>query len=251
MGITSYGASVIIRDFIGSNSVGNKNDGLPAMLAFIPSYGCKSSIRLLRCNLTDIHSISGAIFVSKIAGDYEMDVIVDEVRVSNCKGEISGMCAIGDSTVQIVNSLFQYNVAPPSDKFVSSTVILDGLGRQPKVENTRFENNVAYSGTPGIQAGTGDSLLISNCLFSGNKGKYGPLFAQRPVTLFKTTFENNVATSSGGAIYALDTIYVSSRTLVLRNNSAKQTGGAIYLSQASLLYTSRSSDPTHPLRLVL
>ena len=131
------------------------------------------------------------------------------------------------SRLNVTNCLFDDNFASKKGGAVYGDiyVILE-------MKNINFHNNHASSSHGGaIAVSTDVKLLVRNCTLDGNSAVSGDaLSGSRNVTLeiYKTKFNNNHATSFGGAIHLDRKVQVLLTNCTLNENSAGRSGGAIY-----------------------
>ncbi len=100
----------------------------------------------------------------------------------------------------------------------------------PFIRNCIFRGNRARFGGAIAQAGWGEPV-VENCLFEQNEAEYGGaigLFNSEPSATFTDcTFRDNTAREVGGAVYAANATFRCERCLVYRNH-ARDKGGGFY-----------------------
>ena len=93
-----------------------------------------------------------------------------------------------------------------------------------------FKNNKASSGEAVYSSG---ELSISKTTFENNTANWGgAIFASKKLTLDETTFKNNKVKSAGGALYLQGGGYIKGSSFT--ENSAGVSGGAIYCQNLKL-----------------
>ncbi|MXN92380.1 T9SS sorting signal type C domain-containing protein [Flavobacterium sp. Sd200] len=103
----------------------------------------------------------------------------------------------------------------------------------PVIKNCIFRNNVSYEWGGGMyDAGAGEPTLVINCLFSGNSGSGGAVFADvgSSIKFYNCTLANNTG-GNGGALHTYQNAAPSLYNCILWGNTVPyDTGSQIYSS---------------------
>jgi hypothetical protein len=172
----------------------------------------------------------------------------------------SGIFAQGD--IRIERSTFEggsshltaYNADPADISTRTSLVVLDStfrgatsgavfLGETDAVfERCVFEDNADVNGAGAIESETYEPLALRQCAFARNTGVVGAVTIYASATeITECTFEDNVATSVGGAVYfGVAGSQSTIRDSVFARNVADYRGGAVHWSSDDLLSISGS-----------
>lgn len=160
----------------------------------------------------------------------------------------SGAAIFGrdQSSINIANSTFIDNWTPPADAGGviyaignTSVVIVDSLFQN----NTADYGGVVYADTGTTLSISGNSMLVNNTAqYSGGAVHIGDQVAldlQDGVSL-----EGNSAAVSGGALYSFGTATTTLGQVVFTANQAGANGGAVYLDERSIATFSSAANMT-------
>jgi len=157
-------------------------------------------------------------------------------------GLISNVTAVGntasvslfgftiDDNVSIMDSVFDSNYGTPLTFFDQDTFTV-------MIENSNFTNNKAPYNSGAISFGrnNGGSFKVTKSNFISNYAlNAGAIFSTgNYLTLYSSTFYNNTADVSGGALYGGPSTTVLFSGCTITNNKA-QNGGAIYAYSSTI-----------------
>lgn len=126
------------------------------------------------------------------------------------------------SKLNVESTDFKNNSAESNGGAIYSTIAFT-------VKNSEFTNNSSEKSGGAIYVPKEAPAKITNTTFSENKAKWGGAIANySKSSIIASTFNNNIAISTGGAIYTGEGITVEKSSLV--ENKANK-GGAIYISK--------------------
>lgn len=108
-----------------------------------------------------------------------------------------------------------------------------------RISNTRFENNVAYSGRGGAIRSGNDMLISNNCIFFNNKAGTtgGAIYSSAKYTASDSIFNSNSSDDSGGALFISGDDTVVTGCTITSNKSGKNGGGIAVNSITSVVHT--------------
>lgn len=159
-------------------------------------------------------------------------IVFNHVTFSYNYSQLLGGAIFSNSAnVQVNDCIFSQNTANTGGGAIS----FHGDGPDLSIKNSSFTNNTANNNAGGAIKTEGESIDISNSVFQDNQvlngGDGGAIFTHhsannqvRAITITDSTFSSNSA-SAGGAIYL--TIATSIKGSLFENNSASSLGGAI------------------------
>lgn len=130
----------------------------------------------------------------------------------------------GNSTYGILTDTGSNTLTVENLRFTNGDAVDGGAinGYGVIVQNSRFDNNVAFDSGGAISA---YGVEISDSVFENNEALNGGAVLAQFVSVERTTFTNNSAGDSGGAIAGYAVTEVTSSTF--NGNSAFNVGGAI------------------------
>ena len=171
----------------------------------------------------------GAVFEESGAGLITVGCSVFDLNVATTGGAISGQ---DDGDVLIDTSLFSANAASASGGAIADA--LDGL--RLVVSNSRFADNTATD-DGGAVLSTSDFTDEANHYTGNEAAAGGAVFSDSTssvgFTSNESVFENNSATSSGGAIHVESTV-VGLMAATLTGNTAAVGGGVSSLGNLTI-----------------
>ena len=168
-------------------------------------------------------------------------IIQDSLIVNNSAGRIGRAISIANSILQFMgDNYIEHNVGLQSGGIDAS------MSRITFTGNTHFTNNTS-SGFGGAFSITFTNTSVQGTLsFFNNSGRQGGAVYGLSSTIdfgqyVHVTFERNVATLQGGAIYSIDSTWNMEGSLTFHNNLAT-LGGAMSLSGTSKLILNKYSE---------
>ncbi|MBW1878247.1 MAG: hypothetical protein JRJ84_07800, partial [Deltaproteobacteria bacterium] len=167
----------------------------------------------------------------------ESNVTLSAVIVQdNEGGGRGGAIKAVDSNLTLSDTEFVGNTAPTR----SGAIMFDATDGAPSVpvldvRDSLFEGNGANTDKAGaIAAGAGTSLLIADSTFKSNTARLGgAIRCHGSATIERTTFDANVASGSGGAIWTSGCALEIRDDSVFSSNSSDGEGGALSLGEGT------------------
>ena len=216
-----YSASVTINESIFyANSAGESGGDI---------YGNSSNITIDRSTFTG-SSVSGVF-------TYKVNLTVMNSNFSDSRA-ISGAAinAVRSQRLQIIACTFTNNDATnvyDDIWFGNGGALRMYLCTTVLISNSHFINNSAvYAGA--ILCHDGGSFTVTDCSFSSNVASHDEGGAMRVyashLTLFRSVFDNNSASTKGGAVYVTGTVTANWSNFT---NNRADNGGALYVYAVS------------------
>jgi predicted outer membrane repeat protein len=161
----------------------------------------------------------------------------------------------GRASVTITNNTINDNSATILGGAIYNDSVHSGLGARITVNSSTFSGNSAVRYGGAIVNDCADikslaALTVNQSLFNNNSAGFGggiysdSLFGDAEVTLDDSTFSDNSASQSGGAVYNSPSAYgfetMTANNSVFKNNTAGASGGAIYNDQGNSYLTNCS-----------